>query len=648
MTTVTAPEPTQNPKTTWKEVFTSGDDVVGLNTIHPQVAKLLQVTTNEELSATAQKEMMGNITALKLNSIMFKSTFGEMTILHHNTKVGGDLLCPDAEYFGLFGQGKVAMPFKFKPTSILKVNEVDSPSWDTIQAIKTPDDLTAARDATPNLRHFTSAIAIPPYLTQALMSLQGPSVADIFMEVLRVLALFDTEKEESVPQTSETNKDILSYLWGVHNDLIESVPTSPHVSSTITKLVKEIHSKSLHTTPTPSATVDLTDPTRDRYFDQMNARLGTLVSNSIMSQAASSAATKKKFETRLNPLFRNLILTGSAPDGDSIPSEPDPESRTFFEQKNASEAKSFLQHKLIVEKSLPIYIPSGLVTAIWSGCVFWDRLDSPSNFSFFLVPAQSASMVSDTADTIALSLKTSDGRGGIDSDDIRRLTKQKVYIPTTINKIKHHLNHGIHILAIVFGPLCFKVAQLRQFQRHIQTNIATYIDLARQDSLFPAKVLYIIDLRVQNFFKACQQGKFSPECLDFSMMFHDIVQNRSFNSRLPDCILPKKRKYEDDRHGGGRKSPHQGKGGKEAKGAWIKNPKIISEWKIKPEESFGLLFHQKRDHIPKRNGTQLCAGFHIKGWCYANCPYDHDTIERNTPIFTKMNTFCQRCRNSGF
>ena len=122
-------------------------------------------------------------------------------------------------------------------------------------------------------------------------------------------------------------------------------------------------------------------------------------------------------------------------------------------------------------------------------------------------------MVSDTADTIALSLKTSDGRGGIDSDDIRRLTKQKVYIPTTINELEHHLNHGIHILAIVFGPLCFKVAQLRQFQRHIQTNIATYIDLARQDSLFPAKVLYIIDLRVQNFFKACQQGKFPPNAL---------------------------------------------------------------------------------------------------------------------------------------
>ena len=150
----------------------------------------------------------------------------------------------------------------------------------------------------------------------------------------------------------------------------------------------------------------------------MNARLGQLVSNSIMNQSASLSASKKNFENRLNPLFRKLILTCSAKCGNSIPSLPSEDSRLFFEQKNATEAKSFLQHKLIVEKNLPIHIPAGLATAIWSGVMFWDRQDNPSNFSFFLVPAQSASMMSDTADNIALSLKTSDGRGGIDSDDI--------------------------------------------------------------------------------------------------------------------------------------------------------------------------------------------------------------------------------------
>ena len=88
---------------------------------------------------------------------------------------------------------------------------------------------------------------------------------------------------------------------------------------------------------------------------------------------------------------------------------------------------------LNLEQNFPIYIPVGLVTALHTWVLFCDRKDTPFNFSFFLVPPQSSNMMSDTADFIALSLEASDGRGGIDSDGIRRLTKQKIYIPTTIN-----------------------------------------------------------------------------------------------------------------------------------------------------------------------------------------------------------------------
>ena len=55
------------------------------------------------------------------------------------------------------------------------------------------------------------------------------------------------------------------------------------------------------------------------------------------------------------------------------------------------------------------------------------------NFSLFLLHSESGSTVSDTADAIVLSLKSNDGRGGIDGDDIRWLIKQKIATPTLIN-----------------------------------------------------------------------------------------------------------------------------------------------------------------------------------------------------------------------
>ena len=380
----------------------------------------------------------------------------------------------------------------------------------------------------------------------------------------------------------------------------------------------------------------------------MNVRLGQLVSNSIMAQAASSGAHKKKFETRLNSLVRTLVLTGSAEDSSNIPKEPCASSREFFEQKNPSEAKTYLHHKLAIMKSLPIYIPAGMATAMHQCVFFWDKFDSPSNFSFFLVPAQSSSMMSDTVDAIALSLKASDGRGGIDSDDIRRLTKQRIFIPISINELEHHLNHGIHVLVIVFSDKSFLVTQLLDLQKHIQANLSTYCDLLRQDPLFAAKVLYIIDVRVQNFFKAAQMGNFSPEPLDFTTMFQDIVQNRSFNANLPASISSRKRKGDHSDKDNNDGPTHNGRMNRNDRGAWVRNPSPETEWKMKTTEDFHSVFHPHRDQIPKRNDIPLCGKFHIQGWCYKNCQFDHGKVDKPSPLHTKMTIFCKRCRRQNF
>ena len=194
---------------------------------------------------------------------------------------------------------------------------------------------------------------------------------------------------------------------------------------------------------------------------------------------------------------------------------------------------------------------------------------------------------------------------------------------------------------IIFSAKSFLVVQLLDLQRHIQTNLSTYCDLLRQDPLFAARVLYIIDVRVQNFFKAAQMGKFNPDPLDFTSMFQDIVQNRLFNANLPASISTRKRKvYEDDND----TPTHNGKQKRPDRGAWVKNPNPETEWKLKTTEDFHCVFHPHRDQIPKRNNIPLCGKFHIQGWCYKNCQFDHEKVDRSTPLHNKMSQFCQRCR----
>ena len=142
-----------------------------------------------------------------------------------------------------------------------------------------------------------------------------------------------------------------------------------------------------------------------------------------------------------------------------------------------------MYHKLNLELNLPIYVPAGLATALHTGVLFWDRQENPSNFSFFLVPPQSSNMMSDATDSITLSLETSDGRVGIDSEDIHSLTKQKIHIPTTINELEHHINHGLHILALLCRKSSYIIEMIKGCLNHIKSNQAIYCRIQRCGAL---------------------------------------------------------------------------------------------------------------------------------------------------------------------
>lgn len=70
-----------------------------------------------------------------------------------------------------------------------------------------------------------------------------------------------------------------------------------------------------------------------------------------------------------------------------------------------------------------------------------------------------------------------------------------------MDELEHHLNHGLHILAIIFGMDNFLVNQTYECLVHIKNNQVTYYDLLRNDSIFAATVLCVIDARVQILFK---------------------------------------------------------------------------------------------------------------------------------------------------
>ena len=146
----------------WLEHITKHVDSKSLNKVHNSVVDIFKVTTNDELPPDLNAKMLESIIALNVNAVLCKSpTNDEMMIIHQLSKIGGDLLNPKVEYFGLTGFGSNAVPIRFCPKSILTITEVETPSWTTINSITDTASFDAARDANPTIMHFTNATPSP-------------------------------------------------------------------------------------------------------------------------------------------------------------------------------------------------------------------------------------------------------------------------------------------------------------------------------------------------------------------------------------------------------------------------------------------------------------------------------------------------------
>ena len=137
-----------------------------------------------------------------------------MMLLHQILKVGGDLLNPRVEYFGLSSFGASTVPVKFYPKSILAINEIESPSWATLKVITIPAGFNGARDAMPEIRFYTSAIPLPLFLTEVIAPYRAPSAEEIFFLCLEAGTKYDAEKDAADPPPHLQPSSYCSHFYG--------------------------------------------------------------------------------------------------------------------------------------------------------------------------------------------------------------------------------------------------------------------------------------------------------------------------------------------------------------------------------------------------------------------------------------------------
>ena len=162
---------------------------------------LFKVTGIDELDDVSRAKVLNPVKVLSLDALLIQSpVHNGMELLHHMTKIGGTLLNKKEIYFSLFGTEKLAIPITYNPKSILTIAKVSCPTWLSLKAISTVEDVENATARTcPSKHFFTSAMPLPPFLAATIMHLDAPSPAEVFTIFTEAAKKFDAEASDETP-----------------------------------------------------------------------------------------------------------------------------------------------------------------------------------------------------------------------------------------------------------------------------------------------------------------------------------------------------------------------------------------------------------------------------------------------------------------
>jgi hypothetical protein len=286
------------------------------------------------------------------------------------------------------------------------------------------------------------------------------------------------------------------------------------------------------------------------------------------------------------------------------------------------------------------------ITNLWNSEFFWLLPDSPSSVSIFYCQETKSTNAFELEKERYLALADK-----VKPTDIEKLSKQKMYLPTTLMDLVWMTQNFQAVTSLCFGPESHSSIFLKDWTNHIYDNPLIYSSIYASDPYFYAKILFTIDNALQIHWRSCSSATDRLSVNDRVLRMTDIqdsILRLNFNQMLPKSINDKvlsQQENKDGKFNGGGK--HNGK--KVPGGEFDKNKDIIhdtdknhSHWRLKENENFAQTFYKNQKECPRTSdGKQICMKFFLRGLCTKSCPRTHTLNKEDEK---KFETFINNCR----
>ena len=132
-------------------------------------------------------------------------------------------------------------------------------------------------------------------------------------------------------------------------------------------------------------------------------------------------------------------------------------------------------------------------------------VNTPSNFSIFLVPKRKPLSSSSFKSGMILRLKSLHAKW--DEKNMKDAVKQGVACPTSVNEMIHQLKNFAHLCAFFFTESSFAFRFLITLIERVKSHLTVRECAHHRDNLFVTKFCFALDTRVFRWMAQCKQEK---------------------------------------------------------------------------------------------------------------------------------------------
>ena len=588
-----------------------------------------------------------------VDAIFFVGTADKkVDAIHSVVDFGGTLTRPTHKFGALCGFGAEALRVLVDLGSAVKNCSIRTP---------TPADLKACSDAAAvaaltrggNVTFKGSMAFRPaPWLWEKFLESaeEGPVDPCEFI-VIAFAAAAEHDAGKGIEDAGEQPLDddpksatnhagaFAMWAWGVHAETVK--PTNLLIRAADTELKRHSDYRHLtclaghHPTSLALGTGGVEEGVLEQLAENLSTQSEALKSMTDLhkKEYARREATDeaKKDRTKdLHHTIKHMLLVASTSSVEvATRTELVKTCKDFLNQKTVGAAEMELAHGFAKMRMSDVTFAQGTTMALYHGSFLYKSPGAPCNFSgfsFYQKNQQGGTGKGEDLNDRAILLHMMAEHGkGKSYEEVKSMTKQTVVVPMTIYALHRQILFLGGASELFFGNASSLTENLTLFAASIMDHLERLNAQTAVDPSFPAKVLYAVDMRTQDWLLKCMKAKSRDEVSDSGIDFDSLLDHITFGT-FQVSLPPVFKHPSSSITTGGGESPPKKKGrfsnepkSDDSKGR-VLNDHQFEDFKLRQGEKWQKYVGAHISHRPTWNDScGMCARWHIKGDCFQGC-----------------------------